>query len=543
MVMLLSLMPGCSSNQGSSGKTSGTDSSTNESTEKTSGESVFNETGYPIVNETVTYTMLNPTSAGEDWSNLRLFKVMEEVTNVRFKFSNTPASDYETRQNLLLASGDLPDVFWNYLGNSNIQKYGVDGGMLFDFSSLIDKYMPNMMAMVEKYPLALVAVTEMNGGIYTFPKVSMTATETGETLFVRTDFLKKAGIEGIPKTIEEFYDMLKTLKEFGFSDEFVPLLPSNMNNLEVYLFPSFGPGVDPYFADAGDGKTVVYNAISEQYRRYIEFMNKLYTEGLLEQEIYSMDSAAITAKIKANNAAVMTVGTSLTLANFESGTYDVVLIPPMTSQYTDTRKIRGLPYEKIGGISISTTCKNPEVLLRYFDIWYSEEDVVVEGLNGISTKFGIYGVDWEYLDENKMYYRRIVPENTDLTEEEWRISNVAPASQPPGYAIMTAIASGNPAQEMKGYQCVNYLMPYWVDRFPASFLKFNNDENEVIANKLTDIETYVNTMKAKFITGVEPLENWDKFVSTVESMGIKDVLSVYQAAYDRLNEIKKKITK
>lgn len=492
---------------------------------------------YPLSEQTVTYTMLNPSSVGEKWSNLRLFKVMEQVTNVRFEFSDTPSGDYTTRQNLLLASGSLPDVLWNALDNNNIQTYGVEGKMLLDIAPLMRDNMPHMMAMLEQYPLALVGVTEMNGGVYVLPKVSVTATETGETLFVRTDMLGKVNKE-VPKTVEELYDALVALKDANFSAEFVPFLPSNMNTVEVYLFPSFGEGIDPGFADAGDGKTVVFNTISDQFKLYLEYVSKLYAEGLLEKEIYSMDSATITAKLKANNAAVMTAGTSFTLENFESGTYDVEIIPPMTSQHTTTQKIRGVPYEKIGGVSISAKTKNPEILLKYFDIWFSEEDVVVPGLNGISTKFGIYGEDWEYLNDEHTSYRRIVPADTTLTEEEWRIQNVAPSSQPPAFAVMTAVAVGNPAQTMKGEQCVKNLIPFWQERFPLSFLKLSPEENDVVSNKLTDINTYVNSMKGKFITGAEPLSKWDEFVSTVNAMGIQDVLTAYQAAYDRLNVTK-----
>jgi len=40
-------------------------------------------------------------------------------------------------------------------------------------------------------------------------------------------------------------------------------------------------------------------------------------------------------------------------------------------------------------------------------------------------------------------------------------------------------------------------------------------------------------MEAKFITGVEPLDNWDDYVKTIEAMGIDEYVEVYQAAYDR----------
>jgi putative aldouronate transport system substrate-binding protein len=37
----------------------------------------------------------------------------------------------------------------------------------------------------------------------------------------------------------------------------------------------------------------------------------------------------------------------------------------------------------------------------------------------------------------------------------------------------------------------------------------------------------------KFIMGKESLDNFDSFVAKLESIGIKDVLTAEQAAYDR----------
>ena len=55
-------------------------------------------------------------------------------------------------------------------------------------------------------------------------------------------------------------------------------------------------------------------------------------------------------------------------------------------------------------------------------------------------------------------------------------------------------------------------------------------------NKLTDITNYVDQMRAKFITGVEPLDHWDSYLAEIERMGIGDVLEIMQTAYDRWNE-------
>ena len=49
----------------------------------------------------------------------------------------------------------------------------------------------------------------------------------------------------------------------------------------------------------------------------------------------------------------------------------------------------------------------------------------------------------------------------------------------------------------------------------------------------TEIQTYKDEMINKFIMGKEPLDNFDNFVETLNSMGIEEVLAVEQAAYDR----------
>ena len=52
---------------------------------------------------------------------------------------------------------------------------------------------------------------------------------------------------------------------------------------------------------------------------------------------------------------------------------------------------------------------------------------------------------------------------------------------------------------------------------------------------MADIEIYVDEMVMKFITGREPLSNWDTYVNTVKQMGIDNVLSIYQEVVDAWN--------
>lgn len=502
-------------------------------TDKKTATTNFNKTGYPIVNEKITLTCMHSQNPGHgNFNDMAYFKKMEEVTNIHMDFIAVPTSDWDTKKNLTLASGDLPHWFYSKLSVNDLQKYGVEGGSFVDVSGLIKEYMPNLVKTFALYPTAERIIAMLDGSVYCMPHIVDDATCAGDTLYLRMDFLKEVGIKEKPKTIEEFYNMLVAFKESNFSEDFSPLLPAGgMGAVEGFLFPSFGEGWDPGFADNGDG-VVVYNAISEQYRRYLEFVNKLFTEKLLENEVYTMDWATAAAKTKSNKGAVITAGTSLTLDNFKSGEYEVELFPPLTSEYTQEIKIRRYNSVSMSGGTITKRCSDDKVkaLLRWMDINYSEEDVA-PGLNRLSQWLGIRGETFDLLGENKEFWTILAPKDTSLSEYEWTTKYAAPGGWIAAL-VTTAIPYNNPAQEMKATQSLKNLYPYMRDSFPDSFLKYSAEDQDVIANKLTDIQTYVNQMNAKFVTGAEPLSKWDDFVKEVEKMGIKDVLAIKQKAYD-----------
>ena len=68
---------------------------------------------------------------------------------------------------------------------------------------------------------------------------------------------------------------------------------------------------------------------------------------------------------------------------------------------------------------------------------------------------------------------------------------------------------------------------------PRSWLSLTNDEKNVAATIGTDIKVYVQEITSKFMLGQLPLSEWDSYVKTIEEMGLEELLSVYEGAYNR----------
>ena len=60
-----------------------------------------------------------------------------------------------------------------------------------------------------------------------------------------------------------------------------------------------------------------------------------------------------------------------------------------------------------------------------------------------------------------------------------------------------------------------------------------SEESAVFTKYWDGLWAYQNEMIAKFVTGKEPMENWDTFVAELKKLGAEDVTTVKQAQFDR----------
>lgn len=97
--VILTLLAGCgNSNEGAA----------NNST----GEVTVNKEGFPIVTEPVTLTLMAPDVGIQNWENMPVLQQMQEKTGITLEYKNAPKDSFETKKNLVFASGDYPDIFY-----------------------------------------------------------------------------------------------------------------------------------------------------------------------------------------------------------------------------------------------------------------------------------------------------------------------------------------------------------------------------------------------------------------------------------------------
>ncbi len=69
--------------------------------------------------------------------------------------------------------------------------------------------------------------------------------------------------------------------------------------------------------------------------------------------------------------------------------------------------------------------------------------------------------------------------------------------------------------------------------YPAAIV-LSTDAQQAVA-EIDNIGTYISEMTCKFITGVEPLTNFDLYMDNLQKMGIENLIKLHQDAYDQFN--------
>ncbi|ANS76894.1 ABC transporter substrate-binding protein [Paenibacillus yonginensis] len=524
LILLVSLLSACGSSNNKTAEGSGNSGAAGSS----NAASEVKKDGFPIVDTPITLTMMAPDSGMADWNTMPVVKEMEKLSNIKVEFQTAPIDSFATKKNLVFASGDLPDMLYAAdLTPAEQVTYGSQG-VLIPLEDLIDNYAPNLKKILDENPNIRKNITTTDGHIYALPFIDTAAVWYRGPMWYNGKFLKALGATE-PKTTEELYTLLKRVKEEdpngnGKADE-IPLTSVKLDDLRMYFFGFWGMYDTEIYADK-EGK-VHYSPQEEGYKGYLTFMNRLWKEDLLDHETFSQTDDQKKAKGKNNQVLLF----SDYMAYFTLGGDPSEEDPMMTPVASE---IAGTPvYGKHPGMSangtfaITKSNPNPEATMRWIDYQYGYEGATL-------WTQGPEGTLWKYKDE-ATHEKEWLPVPGGGDREEYR------GTITPNYGILTPgvnlteMTNGLRSDFDDWIQKQNEekLVPIGKVPFPNVYL--TNDEQTEVSALLSDLETYVTQMEAKFVTGQEPLSNWDKYISQLQKMGSDRVREVYQAAYDRWN--------
>ena len=423
-----------------------------------------------------------------------ILEALEEKFNVDLQVTYVNGRDYSTKLNPLIAADTLPDIF-NTSGTTATELR--DAGKLVDLAPYLEQYGPDILA---AYPEGYLDTLDINvdGKIY---GLNSQAGLYIANFHFRKDWLAKVGRD-VPGTLDELYDVLKA---FTFED------PDGNGKNDTYGFTAqvatpkswehiFAAYGIPYGqAITLEDGTVTRYIKHPNYLRAIEFLRKLYQDGIMDPDFSAMTWVEYAEKLWNGKIGIFGFQSVGPCNNWFPGRYTFEHPEKVEDLFVFAHLANADTGEPTGGVKphanttsykavVSAKCQHVEKaveLLNY--IYYTAEGQDL-------TYLGIEGTMYEWTDKENGKYQRLGEYADDTmhrasgayvynTSGGWTMQNAETRT-------MNAYTQQSQADEMAiatDYTFIGAALKSWSDYGTA----LTSIEQEMLANLITsdgDIE-------------------------------------------------------
>ena len=503
---------------------------------------------FPL-DEKVTITGMTsyPVGTEEEPNNRTIFKRLEEDTNVHVEWTAISSDQWGDKISLNMANvNTLTDFVFNAgFSDSDLLRYA-DQGVIIPVEDYIDEYMPNLSSVFEKYPEYRTMCEDENGHIWALPWIEQLGSEktaiqtVGNNMtFINQKWLDFLGLE-TPTTVDEFEQVLLAFqehsselqKEFNIDGDIIPMSCIVNDQDPNLLINGFGDGIGDvdmgqHIAVNDDGK-VVCTATTDGFRDGVEWLHKLYSEGLIDPECFTQDWSTYVAKGKSHRYGVCFSWDVANIDNIQDYVplaalkADTVSVTPQNGSFTSG-------FDR-GRCVVTSVCSNPALVCAWLDQMY-------DPFQSPQNNWGTYGED----DDFDIF------ELSENADGEPMLKHAALGDASP-VEVREAECVGGPLAILDEYYDVyvtcpddaqyrlDWIKDYYTDDmhckyvYPKVFM--SADDTEQLSTIQTDLVSYLNSSKAEFIRDGITDATWQSYLDQVDSYGLDQYLEIYQKYFD-----------
>lgn len=440
-------------------------------------------------------------------------KLMEAATGYKLDIDSLPEKDSADKLNMLFASGAVEYDYVMLSGATELKSAYTSYAKRNQLLQLDDK-IKNYPYITKLDPLCFEAI-KVDGKIYALGSTGLPFPNANN--MIRKDWLDKVGMN-VPTNKDEFYAVLKAFKEKDpgkQGDKNIPFVayPETINSGISAMFGFI------YDHEAVDGK-IIDTRLTPEYKSYLEYMNKLYSEKLLDQDYPINKGSNVLEKMAAGNAGFyvgwVEPGRDAIINGRKAGNADtkVIAIPPLKdgNGKMQTRSNMGGASSSFGFIPAAS--KNADFVLDWVNTFLDEK--VFESLVN-----GKEGEDYTVKD-GKRY--PILPK---FDQERGNMWAYFPVQDGKAYYPLWQVRTRKQAEYSEIFESMAATNDqYKVENVLAFAPPFSKASQTV---KI--VNDYIIQEVTKFISGARPISEFDKYVEEVKSKGADEVLAEYNAWY------------
>ncbi len=495
----------------------------------------------------ITGTISYPSGTESEPNNRTIFKRLEDETNVHVDWTAISDDQWTDKIQLNMANkSTLTDFVFNAgFSNSDLLRYA-DQGVIIPLEEYIDNNMPNLKAVFDKYPEYRTMCEDSEGHIWALPWIEQlgsnkTAIQTvgNNFAYINKKWLDFLGLE-IPKTVDEFEDVLKAFKdhetelksEFGIEGSVIPMSCIMNDQDPSLLINGFGEGYGDndttQHIAVTDDKKVICTATQDGFKKGMQWLHKLYDEGLIDPECFTQEWSTYVAKGKSHRYGVCFTWDVANVDNLE----DFV---PLAALEADTKNVTPMNNSFTSGFDrgrcvLTAKCDNPAFVCTWLDLMY-------DPFQSPQNNWGTYGEDDEF-----DIFELSTNDKGDRMLKHAALGDASPVE------VREAECVGGPLAILDDYYDVyvtcpddaqyrlDWIKKYYTDDMHCKYVYPNvfmtSEDTEKLTSIQTDLISYINSSRSTFVMNGLSDSDWDEYIKQVNAYGLDEYLSIYQKYFD-----------
>lgn len=389
-----------------------------------------------------------------------------------------PASGYADKLNLMLLSGDIPDLIYFQGGDEQI----ANQGLLEDWRPWIegteylqDALWPHNVARLENYPYLL----------YPFAARS-------KAPVIRTDWLEQTGL-GAPTTIDEWTELLRVLSNSDFDGDganntYGIMAPGNTKELDAIFNQAFGI-TGTWMQNDGEW---VDARVSDEEREKLEYYHMLYAEGLLDPEYITKNWEVKEDDLYAGRVAVVLGTAGPVVGIYRSKMRQVHPGVELTLLQPPAGVAQGLQATSVSketrGFAMSVLSENKEAVVALMDFLSGPEGQLMERMGFEGRHHTLNGGSYAITEDLGSWWPRFMVSN--------------PGAWQPPVDLLAPVAQASLDQGVEYFSADNAFV------FPAD-----------LAVDVDAAESFYRTSVFRFVSGELSFDDWDDYVANFNAAG------------------------
>ncbi len=487
--------------------------------------------GYPASGNT-----FDPNVNGVDDSNNIWTQWFKDTYNINVENAfEINDSEYSQKVDLLMASGNLPDVF---MVNSVQLKQCIELGLVADLTEVFDKYATEeLKATMHNYELGFQSGFS-DGKLYGISRQYFGDAGTMLNIWYREDWANKLGVAK-PTTLQEFKDLCIAFRDQdpdgnGQNDTLALTLDNGLVNGIYSLM--FAYGAYPNIWIEKDGQ-VQYGGIQPEAKAALAELNQWYNEGIISQDWATTSRNQMKEGFTNGTAGAClyashigySLGVSL-LGNNADARIAPLAIPSATGDpihYAVTWPINQY-------IVVNANCKNPEAAIKCMNgyTYFSEGgdaelcELYAEGNGGLAMPFRINNAtDMQQHLEVVQLLNGASDEGmlTTTMGKYLYIRKWLDEGSPEGYGQYVQLGPDG------GYAQLNPIIEE--GRVITDLLR--GPQTETMATTWSSLQTLLEETYTQIICGQKPIDYFDEFVASWKALGGDQITVEMNEAYGK----------